>query len=274
MSRTLARLRATTGDALLVPAGRGLVPTPRAVALRERVQGLSHDVRALLRPTDAGLDVARLVRTFTVRANDGFVEAFGARLVAAVAACAPEVRLCFAPKANKDVRPLREGLVDLDIGVLGETGPEVRVSALFRDRFVGVVRHGHPLAASPEVTPERYVDFGHVVTSRRGRTTGPVDAALAEIGLARKIVVVVPSFPAAVSIAMASDLVALIPLSFIIAQKELRGEGLRAGVQTFPLPVRTAPITVSQMWHPRADADPAHRWLRGLVLSTCHDHQF
>ena len=37
MSRALARLRHTTGDPLLVRAGRGLVPTPRALALREQV---------------------------------------------------------------------------------------------------------------------------------------------------------------------------------------------------------------------------------------------
>ena len=35
MSRALARLRETTGDPLLVRAGRGLVPTPRALELRE-----------------------------------------------------------------------------------------------------------------------------------------------------------------------------------------------------------------------------------------------
>ena len=64
-------------------------------------------------------------------------------------AAAPGVRLRFAPKPNKDVRPLREGLVDLEIGVLGESGPEVRMQALFQDRFVGVVRKGHPLTTGP-----------------------------------------------------------------------------------------------------------------------------
>ena len=118
MSRTLARLRAATGDPLLVRAGRGLVPTPRAVELRERVRDLAQEARAVLRPA-AELDLAALERTFTVRANEGFVETFAARLVAAVTEAAPGVRLRFAPKPDKDVRPLREGLVDLDVGVLG-----------------------------------------------------------------------------------------------------------------------------------------------------------
>src|SRR5579871_4259225 len=163
MSRTLSRLRAATGDPLLVRAGRGLVPTPHASALRERVRDLERDVRAVLRPAAASLEVAALERTFTVRANEGFVDAFAARLVAAVAAEAPRVRLRFAPKPDKDVRPLREGLVDLEIGVLGETGPEVRVQALFSDRFVGAVRDGHPLLAGGKITAERYAAFDHVV---------------------------------------------------------------------------------------------------------------
>jgi len=217
MSRTLVRLRAATADPLLVRAGRGLVPTPHAIELRERVQGLAREARAVLRPAAAALDIRTVAQTLTLRANDGFVEAFAARLVLAVAAEAPGVRLRFATKADKDVRPLREGLIDLEIGVLGETGPEVHVQTLFRDRFIGVVRRGHPLLAKGEVTPEGYAACGHVVASRRGRPTGPVDEALAALGLARTVVAVVPGFRAALSIACASNLVALVTASFIEA---------------------------------------------------------
>jgi DNA-binding transcriptional LysR family regulator len=268
MSRTLARLRAATGDPLLVRAGRGLVPTPHAMELRERVRDLAHEVHAVLQPPSAGFDAATLNRVFTLRANEGFVETFAMRLVQAVTAAAPGVRLRFAPKPDKDVRPLREGLVDLEIGVLGHTGPEVRMQALFQDRFVGVVRRGHPLTTGP-VTPERYAACDHVVTSRRGRMNGPVDEALAEFGLSRKVVVAVPSFPAALTLARASDLVALVPGSFITAELERLSGTNREGLESFPLPVQTEPITVSQMWHPRMDADPAHRWLRGLVRNSC-----
>ena len=119
MSRTLARLRAATGDPLLVRAGRGLVPTPRAAELRDRVHELARDARAVLRPHASHLDLATLERTFTIRAGEGFLDLFSAPLVAAVTAAAPQVRLRFAPKPDKDVRPLREGRVDLEIGVLG-----------------------------------------------------------------------------------------------------------------------------------------------------------
>jgi DNA-binding transcriptional LysR family regulator len=271
MSRTLARLRQTTGDSLLVRAGRGMVPTPHATDLRKRVHELAQDAHAVLRPVAAGLDLVQLKRSFIIRTNEGFVEVFSPRLVAAVTAVAPKVRLLFAPKPDKDVRALREGMVDLEIGVLGKSGPEIRLQALFRDHFVGAVRDGHPLLGKGKITPERYSEFGHVVASRRGCANGPVDEALAALGITRTVVAVVPSFRAALAVASASDLVALVTSSFFSAtQADESGSGL-AGLRSFPLPVRTEAITVSQMWHPRLDADPAHRWLRRLVLAICRE---
>ena len=99
MSRALARLRETTGDPLLVRAGRGLVPTPRAVELRERVSQVVEEGQAVLRPAEK-LNLTQLVRTFTLRTSEGFVENFGPDLIALVGKEAPGVRLHFLQKAN------------------------------------------------------------------------------------------------------------------------------------------------------------------------------
>lgn len=263
MSRTLDRLRAATADPLLVRAGRGLVLTPRAEALRVQVRQVTQEALSIFQPGDDVFDPAAIERSFTIRANDGFVETMGARLLAGVRAEAPGVRLRFAPKPDKDVRALREGDVDLEIGVLGESGPEIRIQTLFRDRFVGVVRKAHPLLAEP-ITPRRYAACEHVAASRRGVAVGPVDRALADLGLSRTVVAVVPGFAAAVAIAAASDLVALLPASYMAARL---GVGESTGlVESFDLPLEVEGITVSQMWHPRLDADAGHRWLRGHVL--------
>ncbi len=265
MSRTLGRLRATTGDPLLVRAGRHMVPTPHAQAIRERARNAALEARALLSPAVSELDLSALDRIFAIRANEGFVEAFGPRLIAAAADEAPRVSLHFAPKIEKDARYLREGLVDLEIGVVENMGPEIRLQALFRDHFIGVVRAGHPLLSEPTVTAERYASYGHVVASRRGRAHGPVDEALAEMGLARKITSVVPGFPAALAVATASDLIALLPASYLPP----RPAGGEAAFRTFELPFPTRRITISQMWHPRLEMEPAHRWLRQLVRQVC-----
>ncbi|TDV11635.1 LysR family transcriptional regulator [Paraburkholderia caballeronis] len=269
MSRTLTRLRTATGDPLLVRAGRRMVLTPYAQEIRARTTNAVQEARAVLSPSAAALDLSTLRRTFTIRANDGFIEAFAASLIAAATADAPQVCLRFAPKPEKTSAFLRDGSVDLEIGVLGEMGPEVRVQALFRDRFVGAVRTGHPVELEPEITAERYAALSHVVASRRGRTGGPVDDALAALGLKRKIVAVVPGFRAALVVALASDLVALVPASFIDGEAGRCGQSGSAAIRAFELPVQTARITVSQMWHPRLDADPAHRWLRAIVLAVC-----
>ena len=107
MSRSLARLRAATGDPLLVRAGRGLVRTPRASALRDDVAALVAHAHAVLNAAEK-LDLERLARTFTLRASDGFVENFGPALIAHVARQAPKVRLRFVPKLDRDSETLRE----------------------------------------------------------------------------------------------------------------------------------------------------------------------
>jgi DNA-binding transcriptional LysR family regulator len=269
MSRTLTRLREATGDPLLVRAGRAMVPTPRAMELRQQVREVAHAAQAILRPAGNALDLSTLERTFTIRANHSFVEAFGSQLIAAVAQDAPGIRLRFAPKPDKTVAPLREGIVDLEIGVVNEMGPEVRIQALFRDHWVGAARQGHPLVWDAPITLQRYVAWPHVIASRLGQFRTPVDAALAAEGLACRVAAVVPSFSAALSIARTSDLVTVVPRSALLPANSAARSGAGAGIQEFPLPVPTETITVSQIWHPRMEADSSHRWLRGLVLSMC-----
>ncbi len=260
MSRALARLRGATGDPLLVRAGRGLVPTPRALELRERVGQLVQDAQEMLRPVEM-LDLTRLARTFTLRTNDGFVDTLGPALIARVAEEAPGVRLRFVPKPDKDSTPLRDATVDLETGVVGKaTGPEVRAQLLFRDRFIGVVRQGHKLSQG-EVTPARFAAARHISVSRRGVDRGPIDEALESLGLVRQVTTIVGGFSTALALARSSDLVASVP--------ERHAAALRAGMFSFPLPVVTPEITVSLLWHPRMDADPAHRWLRGCVRDVC-----
>lgn len=263
MSRTLGRLRETTGDPLLVRAGRHMVLTPYAEGIRERTQKAVSEARTVLRPAQTELNISTHEQLFTLRANDGFVEVFGPALIAEAAVIAPGITLRFVAKPEKTPYPLREGLVDLEIGVLSEMGPEIRVQALFRDRFVGVVRKGHPLSQIKAVTTSHYSEWKHVVASRRGALSGPIDDALAEAGLTRKIAAIVPGFPAALAVARATDLVALVPASFLINQSAA------ADLSVFELPVKTRGITVSQLWHPRSEVDPAHRWLRAFVRNVC-----
>jgi DNA-binding transcriptional LysR family regulator len=260
MSRALTRLREATGDPLLVRAGRGMVASPRALELRDCVSQLVHDAEAALRPASQ-LDLGQLERTFTVRTSEGFVENFGASLLSRIAQEAPGVRLHFVHKLEKTSTPLRDGLVDLETGVVDkEISPEVRTQALFRDRYVGVVRAGHPLSVG-EMTPSGFAAAEHVHVSRRDGDRGPIDDALAALGLERKIATVVGGFAAALALVRASDLVATV--------HERHTGSLFAGMFSFTLPFPIPQFTVSLLWHPRLDGDQAHRWLRGCIRDVC-----
>ncbi|MEN4919204.1 LysR family transcriptional regulator [Achromobacter spanius] len=260
MSRALARLRETTGDPLLVRAGRGLVPTPRALELRDRVSVLRREVQAVLSPAHV-LDPARLVRTFTLRSSDGFADTFGPALLARIGEQAPGVRLRFIQKADKDSAPLREGAVDLETGVVGDSAsPELRTRALFQDRYIGAMRAGHPLGKA-NVTLARFVAGRHALVSRRGLDTGPIDDALKRLGREREIATIAGGFSTALALARGSDLIATVP--------ERHTGAMREGMRSFPLPFAMPPFTVSMIWHPRMDGDTAHRWLRGCVMQAC-----
>lgn len=260
MSRSVARLRQVTGDPLLVRAGRGLVPTPRAIELSETIPSLVQRAAAALQPAVIP-DLKQVERKFTIRTSEGFVENFGAELISRAEAEAPGVLLYFVQRAEKESDQMREAAVDLETGVVGRSvRPEVRAQLLFRDRLAGVVRRGHDLSRG-EVTPERFAAGRHILVSRRGATRGPVDDALAAIGLERRISAAVGGYSAAIALAGRSDLIATVP--------RRHTETLRAGLFTFELPIETSEIPISMLWHPRLDADPVHRWLRSVVRDVC-----
>jgi DNA-binding transcriptional LysR family regulator len=260
MSRTLTRLRSATGDPLLVRAGRGLIPTPRALELRERVGSVVQEGQALLRPAQT-LDLKSVIRTFTLRTSDGFVENFGSALLARVHLEAPEIRLNFLQKPDKDSAPLREGRIDLETAVIEPSmGPELRTQALFRDRLIGATNISHPLAGAP-ISADAYAKALHVIVSRTGFDDDAVDRPFLPEGLSRRIGCAVSGFATALALARHSEFVATVP--------EAHTAALRRGMFTFPLPFPTTGFTVSMVWHPRFDADPVHRWLRACLRTVC-----
>jgi DNA-binding transcriptional LysR family regulator len=125
---------------------------------------------------------------------------------------------------------------------------------------------GHSLSKG-KITSSRYAAGRHICVSRQGFDEGPIGEeepireALKALGLERQIVTIVGGFSTALALARATNLIASVP--------ERHTGKLRAGMHSFPLPVSTPPFTVSLLWHPRLDADPAHRWLRECVQDAC-----
>jgi DNA-binding transcriptional LysR family regulator len=260
MSHTLARIREALGDAILVRAGRGLVPTPRAVELREPVRRLVAEARELMQPGQAQA-LAHVQREFVVRAPDGFGIVHGAPLLTALRATMPLARLRFVPESDSDAAALREGRIDLDIGTVQDRGPEILTALLFEQQVVAAVRQGHALTAA-RLTLKRLAAEQHVAVVSRSPARGARDAMtrlLADAGFERAVALTVPSTYGALMAAARSDLVAC------ASEPMVRGVAAGLGLQMLVLPVAVPAEQVVQAWHPRLDADAAHRCLRACV---------
>jgi len=262
MSRTLGRIREAMGDPILVRAGRGLVPTPRALALREQVHGLVEQAGQVFRSRD-DVDLVNLDRAFNIRTNDLFIALYGAQLLSMMLAQAPRTVLRFVPEGSgDDDAVLRNGHIDLIISSAVELGPEIKVQSLFSTYFVGLARVGHPIFDAP-ITPERFAAYPQISVSRRGRANGPIDVALANHKVERRVALITTSFHSAMFSLPDSDLILPIPANILNSVQRLK-----LPLRSFEIPVPLEKVNVKQAWHPRFDNDPAHRWLR-QTLKAC-----
>ncbi|GAB3656280.1 LysR family transcriptional regulator [Actinocorallia lasiicapitis] len=257
MSRTLGRIREAVDDPILVRSGHRMIPTPRALELRGDVRKVVRFGQALLQP-EAGPDPARMRRRFTVRVDEMLLAGTAAPLVDGLRAEAPGVSLCFRPDEPGGASALRDGRIDLELGVIAHADPAIRVERLVGGRIVGVVREGHPLS-EVTVTKKRYAAADHVVVSRSGQARDTIDELLAEAGLTRNVVAVLPGYAAALFMVRESDVVC--PFPALLAPWTPR----LLGLHTFELPVELPEQAISMAWHPRHDKDAAHRWLRDRV---------
>ncbi|MFV6029164.1 LysR family transcriptional regulator [Streptomyces sp. NPDC056264] len=258
MSRSLGRIRRTTGDQILVRTGRAMTPTPYAIAVREQVHELLQQVRDVLAPSRE-LDPATLERTFTLRWHDSLVALGGPALLAAVRGEAPGVRLRFVAESSTDTPELRRGEVDLEANANRPGAPDIRAEQVGETRLVAVVRQEHPLTRLRTLTAQAYASADHVTVSRRGNLSNAVDDALTRLGLTRRVVAAAPTEAAALEFARGTDLVVSVPE--ITTRTTAAGLGL--AVLPLPLELPSAPVYLS--WHQRHDTDHAHTWLRELA---------
>lgn len=259
-SRALSRLRRAMNDPILVRAGRGMVPTPFAQRTAARVKALL-DEADRLRSETVG-DPSTWRRTFAIRINDALSPVLAPRLTRLVAQQAPSVQLRFVPQQSKESDLLRDGTLDLDVGVANPAPSDVLASVLFTDTFVAVVSSSSELGRRQSLTLEDLCSVPHVSASRRGLDRGPLDVALEREGYARRVAAIVPTYAVGALMALEDDVLCLIP-SLLASHLQERGVPIRAHRVPVELPV----ATVEQRWHQRADADPASRWLRTAMTA-------
>lgn len=252
-SHALARLRETLGDPLLVRAGRSLTLTPRAERLQPRLRQLFEGLEAALAFEDA-VDPAMLRRAFRIAANDYVELVVTPALSADVAATAPGVDL-FHEHLDDPTTALRTGGADLAIGVLRSLPEDLQHERLLTERFVLLMRQGHP-ASRGRLTPARFAALDHLLVAPRGRPTGIVDTRLAELGLHRRVARTVASFVVAPYLLVDSDLV------LTVAERVAKTHAASLGLVMRRPPIDLPTYELVAAWHRRHEHDPAHTWLR------------
>ena len=257
MSHALARLREQIGDPVLVRAGQEWQLSERALAMRDEVRALAEGARGVL-TKERGFDPATSTREFRVHATDHMLALLGTGIGTSLSDEAPHTSLRFLPIQADDAPSLRGGNVDLALGVFPDLPPEFRTQKLFEERFACVVRASHPDAAG-KLTLKTYLELDHVLVAPRGRSGGTVDTALADRGLSRRVTRFVPYFLSALDLASRTDLV------LTVSERLATMYADRFGLQVLKPPLVLPPYPITQVWHPRVDADPSHRWFRRLV---------
>lgn len=258
MSHTLARIRERFGDPILVRAGRGMLPTPRALALKNRVHQVVEDARRALE-AERPFVPAELTQTFVVHATDYVLTVLGGAVDRILRAEAPRACVRFVPNTPDDAAQLRDHGSDLAVGIWGDTPSEMRSRRLLTDRFVCVVRRGHPVVAG-RFTLDQFVALPHVQIAPRGKAGGYLDDVLAERGLARTVARAVPYFLTALQLVAETDYV------LCVSERIARRYEASLGLQVLEAPLKLRPYALSLLWHPRVDADPAQRFLRDVFV--------
>ena len=254
MSHALARIREHLGDPLLVRAGRGMVLTPRAEALKPRVHSIVAQARQALEPERAF--VAReMSRTFVVHVTDYVLTVLGLALDRILREESPDVCIRFVPNTPDDPLHLRAGGSDLAVGIYGELPQEMRSRQLLTDRFVCVLRKDHP-AVKRRLSLEQFVRLAHIQIAPRGKPGGYLDDMLRARGLTRRVARAVPYFIPALQLAAQTDYV-------LTVSERIAGRFASAfGLQMLEAPIELRPYALSLLWHPRFDGDAGHRFLR------------
>ena len=259
VSNALKRLRNTFNDELFVRTNKGMQPTPYAAQLAEPVSQAISLLHGAINRHDE-FDPATSQKRFVVAMTDIGEIYFVPRLIDALLKQAPGISVSTLRSNAELSENLASGEVDLAVGLLPDLQAGFYQRRLFHHRYVCLCRKGHPLTEQP-MTRESFCEFGHVRIIAASTGHGEIDTHMQRAGLQRDIRLEVPHFVAVGHILQNTDLIATVP--------ERHTSKLRSGLHSFALPFEMPPISVSMLWHPRMDADPAHRWLRHCVREVC-----
>lgn len=254
-SNALARMRQATGDRLFVRLANAMVPTPYAQTIADPIRQALASIRVSL-GASREFDPATAQRSFAIYLTDLGEAYFLPRLLERLHRTAPGVRIRTLPMPSElALDALRNGEVDLAIGNLPDLGAGFFMQRLFRDRYVCVVRKGHPVIGE-RITARQFAAASHAIVTPGGWGHGIIERALVEHGLEQRITLRMQNFLVLASIVATTDMLAIVPQS-VGSQLSQHND-----VKLLPLPITIKPFDVKQCWQERFHDDKGNRWLR------------
>lgn len=270
VSNALRRLREALGDDLLIRAGYGVTPTPRALALWPVVRDALDSLQATITPDT--FDASTSKQSFVLAMADATAAMLMPPVIRQMETSAPHVNIRVLPLTTRDPRALLDGgEVDLAVGHFPAVVTAIALEAmqtgalgafthaqLYSGEYVCVMRHDHPLA-SKRLTIDAYCNARHLLVSFSGRPFGFIDEALAALHRTRRIVLTVNQFFTAGRVVVGSDLLTVLPRHF------LPSTGMRGELAVCELPFAVPPVQVDMVWHQRTRPSAAQQWLRSAL---------
>lgn len=259
VSVQLAKLRKSLDDPLFLPAPHGMRPTARAEMLRTPLsQALILLDKAISSP--GPFIPIESSHTWRIVAADYCETTVLLRVLKKLRREAPGTRLAILDHASSYIaQGDGNNKVDLFFHIREESPPELRCRVLFSEHYVLVSRAGHPkLRSAP--TLRQFLELDYVIISPEGGGFwGNTDRVLSDMGLSRRVVLSVPHFTFAVSVIATTNLVGMLPLRLVRGNPQL---------QYFVPPIDIPGFEMTMLWHERLHREPAHKWLRELIIQS------
>ena len=240
----------------------GMKPTERALALIEPIRALLAEMEQLLQPP-LEFEAGTSQRRFVLAATDYMELLLIPELSGLIDQIAPGIDIHVKrTESSFPVAQLESGSLDVVLGFESVLNPPAHLNChlLFSDRMACVVRQNHPLIRkAPSL--EEYVAVPHMLISRTGSNMGVIDQKLTELGLERRIKLIVPHFLSAPLIVAETDMILSLPYRIAEQFKKF------APLEIFPVPIELPAYDLVMIWHPLHDKDPAHLWLRDKIIA-------
>jgi DNA-binding transcriptional LysR family regulator len=259
VSHALGRLRELMNDPLFERHGNEMVPTPLARTLAVTIGSSLHSLEQMMHRAGR-FEPASSQRSFTIAARESQESAFMPALLGHIAATAPNIDVAAVRIERRDLEDdLQSGDIDFAIDVALPVSADVRRELIGAAPLVVLARADHPVVKGA-LDLDTYMSQEHVLVTGRRRGRGYEDAALAKLGLTRRIRVRCQHHAAACEIVGRTDLLAT------VSRKNAELVNRDSNHQLLPFPLEIAPLDSYLYWHVRSEEDPACGWMKQRLL--------